>query len=48
MYPRAKSFTRPERIDKTESRVSVLNTHLPDKTDFAGSVVMDFRAFDKN
>src|SRR5665213_1574085 len=39
------TFTREQRIDKTESLISVINAHLPDKTDFAGNVVMDFAAY---
>jgi hypothetical protein len=39
------SFTREQRIEKTERLISVINSHLPDKTDFAGSVVMDFAAY---
>src|SRR3984885_13871886 len=36
-------FTKEQRIAKTEALISVINAHLPDKTDLAGSVVMDFK-----
>jgi hypothetical protein len=37
--------TREQRIEKTEALISVINTQLPDKTDLAGSVVLDFAAY---
>lgn len=39
------TFTREQRFKKTESLISVINAHLPDKSDFAGGVVMDFAAY---
>lgn len=40
-----KNYSKQQRIDKTESLISVLNTHLSAKTDLAGSVVMDVKAY---
>ncbi|MGO9230038.1 MAG: hypothetical protein ACLQKA_12645 [Bryobacteraceae bacterium] len=40
-----KNHTVQQRIDKTESLIDVLNAHLPNRNDLAGSVVMDVQAY---
>src|ERR1700674_3940252 len=40
-----KNYPTQQRIDKTESLIKILNTHLFAKTNLAGSVVMDVRAY---
>src|SRR5258706_906295 len=40
-----KNYSTQQRIDKTESLISILNTHLGYQNDLAGSVVMDVRAY---
>ena len=40
-----KNYPTQQRINKTESLIAILNTHLSHRNDFAGSVVMDVRAY---